>query len=63
MPMESGVVDIYEAGISRRFFKSLVLKGAGNILCTVTGSAMATFWANMALSPTGDYPPCTTISR
>ena len=47
-----GTVDRANAASARRFFKSIVVRGPGNILWFSTGSSMALFWANVGLTRT-----------
>ena len=47
-----GTVDKADAASARRFFKSIVVRGPGNILWISTGSSMALFWANVGLTRT-----------
>lgn len=47
-----GTVDKANAASARRFFKSIVVRGPGNILWISTGSSMALFWGNVGLTRT-----------
>ena len=47
-----GTVDKAATASARRFFKSIVVRGPGNILWICTGSSMALFWGNVGLTST-----------